>query len=582
VWKDLKMIINVLEDRRIDKWFYQRARGYRPYYEAMYAAMWHSPAIDAALVNPKYAKPVLDSYRMHFINMTNPNMNPDTLPGMREIVDLVDLDRIERFGFDDRWMMFYTVPPLPLPFVPADYPEMLVTAVDILEIIYSNAILPQSDESSSNAAKPPEDDVLAHDERGEGESGDSDADGHSEGDANSTDSRDFSDESSDADGTPEQGDVEAAIQRQLTMLDGEAPKETLDDEVLKRIDAIESAGTELKTAGESLGTKVPVVVYHRLTKALIDSSAFYYSEKSEGRAMVNPESVKAVEEGRRMGAILAHKLRVLADESTISYPRETQGTLDQGLLAELGFGNCDVFARSVEERRAPVSVHLDIDASGSMKSGSKWRKALALAVALIQCSAKVPALHVVVTMRAGGGHEGFAYVTVLYDSKVDKLHKLQLFDYLVAAGSTPEGLCFEALQNLVLTTQKGTRKFFVNLSDGEPSFLYKSNPQMAWVKEPGTGKPKRGVTTTPGFYSGKPAWEHTAAQVRAMRAVGINVLSYFIEEPSRKATDQGRRASLQTAFRTMYGRDAQFINPDNVADVARTLNGMFLAEANMQ
>ena len=55
-----------------------------------------------------------------------------------------------------------------------------------------------------------------------------------------------------------------------------------------------------------------------------------------------------------------------------------------------------------------------------------------------------------------------------------------------------------------------------------------------------------------------------------MSSKGIEVMSYFIE-------GRGYYSDSDTKdFRRMYGKAAQFINPVNMMDVARTLNKKFL------
>ena len=51
----------------------------------------------------------------------------------------------------------------------------------------------------------------------------------------------------------------------------------------------------------------------------------------------------------------------------------------------------------------------------------------------------------------------------------------------------------------------------------------------------------------------------------------LAVLSYFIYESSIYRRDK-------QDFRIMYGKDAQFIDPTNMMDVARTLNKAFLGK----
>ena len=118
-----------------------------------------------------------------------------------------------------------------------------------------------------------------------------------------------------------------------------------------------------------------------------------------------------------------------------------------------------------------------------------------------------------------------------------------MFKYLHATETTPEGLCFEAIQKYITESNKGLDSFFINFSDGQPYF-----------------------TSEEVYYSGKPAEKHTRQQVQKMREKGITVMSYFIG---------GNMLSDKGAFERMYGRDARFIDVDEIIPLARSINQMF-------
>ena len=55
-----------------------------------------------------------------------------------------------------------------------------------------------------------------------------------------------------------------------------------------------------------------------------------------------------------------------------------------------------------------------------------------------------------------------------------------------------------------------------------------------------------------------------------MRNNGVKILSYFIANYEYR--DERR------IFEKMYGEDASFINPNNMMEVAKTMNKMFLSK----
>ena len=125
-----------------------------------------------------------------------------------------------------------------------------------------------------------------------------------------------------------------------------------------------------------------------------------------------------------------------------------------------------------------------------------------------------------------------------------------MFWMLSSAGTTPEGLCFEAVMKSIISDSKGKDSYFVNYSDGMPMF---GNNDIEY------------------YYDG--AIKHTKSQIDTMKRNGIKILSYFIggaysEEDGRESKD----------FKRMYGSDAQYVNVENVSAVARTINKKMLAQ----
>lgn len=137
-----------------------------------------------------------------------------------------------------------------------------------------------------------------------------------------------------------------------------------------------------------------------------------------------------------------------------------------------------------------------------------------------------------------------------YDSRKDSFQKIKsIFPYLRECGTTPEGLTFEAIQKMIVPASNDMDSFFVNISDGEPTFGNK-NIQ----------------------YAGMAACEHTKKQVNKIRANGIGVLSYFVSDGDYYTE------SSKVKFKTMYGADAKFININSIGEVTATLNKMFLSK----
>ena len=92
----VKNMLNVVEDRRIDKYIQTEAPGYRGYYEAMYGYYFNDKVIDKALKSHAWKEVELENYMNHIINFINPNRTLDLLPGLRKIWNILDMKNISR------------------------------------------------------------------------------------------------------------------------------------------------------------------------------------------------------------------------------------------------------------------------------------------------------------------------------------------------------------------------------------------------------------------------------------------------------------------------------------------------------
>ena len=170
--------------------------------------------------------------------------------------------------------------------------------------------------------------------------------------------------------------------------------------------------------------------------------------------------------------------------------------------------------------------------------------AITSTVAMCRAAELAGNIRVIVSFRYTG--ETNAQVLIGYDSKVNKINHIKsLWPALQVCGTTPESLCYEAMMNDYLQSVNGDDNYFINFSDGQPFY-----------------------TSDDVYYYGKPAENHCRKMVKMMKNNGIKILSYFVSDYSY---DRER-----DSFKTMYGKDASFINPNNMMEVAKTMNSMFL------
>lgn len=94
----VKNLLNVVEDRRIDHFIVNSARGYKGYYDAMYDHYFNDKAVDKALTTQQWNKNTVEHYMNHVINFINPHRTLSLLPGLKELWKTLDLRNISRLG----------------------------------------------------------------------------------------------------------------------------------------------------------------------------------------------------------------------------------------------------------------------------------------------------------------------------------------------------------------------------------------------------------------------------------------------------------------------------------------------------
>jgi hypothetical protein len=262
----------------------------------------------------------------------------------------------------------------------------------------------------------------------------------------------------------------------------------------------------------------------------------------------------AIASGKRMGAILAHRLQVRNDPLVTTQTRLENGKIDRRLLAQLGMDLTGVFHKTRIDTFKPAMLHLTLDASSSM-SGRKWNRVVTVATALANVGSKVRDIDVVITLRGG---EDIPVVSVLFDSRKNKLpHFMKYIRKVGPSGTTPEGLCFKATMDLVLECKDTHDVYFINFSDGEPQFGLEKHHSFA-------GRKRSKSWDDYISYNGEFAHDHTRKQVQMIREHGVKVLSYFIGEEYGYCN--------KDAFQRMYGEDAVYVNVESATEVLRTLN----------
>ena len=547
-WSNLKDILNYVEDRRIDFFIYSTAPGYKAYYKAMYAKYFEANIITKALKSGDKREVTRENYMFRIINLTNTATDLDALPGLRDIWDVLDLRNIKRLkSTSDAMQVAYLID------------EIITANVEATKV-----------EDTQDQDTPQDGDGEGQDTPQDGEGQDTPQDGEGQGDGSSDDgSSDGSDDGSTADGgdavtgsndknpelSPRQHkQLDNAIEKQRKFMDGDITKSKLSRDDSKKVQAMTEADVDVRKVGKGNTNRdyygntisnrgVDCCVIKNMTRGLIDSGIYNSIFASNTSYECDHQQANVVN-GTRLGTMLGRKLQVRNEDTTLKTTRLRNGKIDRRLVSSLGYGAEAVFAKLEVDTFNPVILYLSIDASGSMH-GDEWNQSQTAAVAIAKAASMVSNMDVVITYRSTD-YIGDKYVPVMliaYDSRKDKFSKItNLFQYIRCSGTTPEGLCFEAIMKEMVNTSNNTDTYFINFSDGMPGFN-------------GSGL----------NYYGHGAVTHTRNQVEKMKANGIKVLSYFISSWD---------ASMGT-FKQMYGSDAEKIDPSQITKLARSLNKKF-------
>ena len=538
----VKDLLNWVEDRRIDFHIYKTAPGYRMYYEAMYNKYFNDKVVDKALKLDEKKQETLDDYLFHIINFTNPNRNLDALKHLRAIWNVIDLKNIARLKSTQ---------------------DALDVAIDVYAVV-RKAIEEAEEQKQTQIQTSSSSEDLGED-LGEGDGPGvemDDIESDEDGDSNIPMTQIQSQLS-----PKDRKSLDKAIEKQRSFIKGDTKKTgKLSKSQASTVNAIREAGTETVQVATGGGESdiVDTIVIKKFTPGIIAAMPGLFDSQSEqyvsGRVDFEADvakdswrakSIKRVDQavirGIVLGKQLGRKLQLRNADRTLKSTRLQSGKIDRRLISQLGYDNVNVFHRIVTDRFKNYFIHISIDASGSM-DGEKFRNSITSAVAVAQAASMTTGIRVQISLR--GTHtfdnNGERAVTIYaYDSAKDKMNKIRtMFRYLDCFGCTPEGIAFKSIEKYIKADAKGDECIFVNYSDGEPTSVR------------GTGYSYNGV-------------EFTRRVVNGFRENGINVVSYFIK-------DAYIYDSTVENFRKMYGPDAQFINPESMTDVSKTLNRKFL------
>ena len=555
IFNIISSLTNWVEDRRIDMHIFKTAPGYRDYYTQMYDNYFNDKIVTKGIESDEYTDETFEAYMFRIINLMNEKTELSKLKGLRAIYRMVNLKDISRL---------------------TSTKDSFQLAIDILAEILKTV-------PYDNAQ------MMKGKGEGKGESGDGDGKGDLEitdiedGDDNDEDSQmggasggsgQATAKMSSGDGNGDDADtkvklsanakkqLDKKIQKQKDFINGDIKKKNVQKSELEKLKDIQESDTELVRVGNSMDRYgatmkgVDCIVVKRLTENMLKSDDFPFSHNDWNTSEPKIWAEDEVRRGTTLGTLLGKKLQVRSESRETIFSRLKRGKIDGRMVASLGYDNENVFFTNEVDQFKKANLHISIDYSGSM-SGDKLRKCIVSTVAIVKACEMARNINVQVSIRSTDrGSQCLPYVAIVHDSRRDSFRQFARYmSILQANNTTPEGLCFEAILKQLVPSTNESQSYFLNFSDGQPSYsISRGSDEIQ--------------------YSGEPAAIHTKQQVKKIRESGIDVLSYFI-------TDYGsnfEHSSDWRVFKTMYGNDAKYVNVENMFEVAKTMNELFLSK----
>lgn len=544
----LKMMLNLVEDLRIDAIMYRDASGYRDYYVALYNKYFYNKDIDAALKSDSYTDESIESYVFRLINIRNDNSDLSKLKGLREIWNILDLDNILRLE---------------------SVYDSFDVAFKIFKVIIDNVSKNTNQESGSSDSNcgdsedgGNEDNVSgggdgANDKESRNKSDNntenSDGNAKSHGTSGEVDDVEAHDTAS-ADGDARytntannrskplsyviKNQVDKIIAEQCKYIDGSVTKSNLDEQLDKMIDGfIEHNVTFNKRDIDGLARKD----YSEMILISNDIDVMSRMAYIEIRDDIDVDRIYS--EGVLFGKGLAKKLEVRNIDRETTYNRLDSGKIDKRRLSALGYGNKNVFKRSVVDSYDTASIHISLDYSRSM-TGIKWDDSVKFCIGMMYAATVVKNIDVSVSIRSSvstrfTNKNLFPMTIITFDPSCHSFKASAMcLSKLRPTYTTPESLCYPSALDYI-KSRKSKDNYFITLTDGMPDFSGFDTNDMI---------------------------EHAKKQMQDMKLSNIKALAYFLTESTSPSPME------LNAFNRSYGSAGHILRIEDINSISKTMN----------
>ena len=468
------LLLNFVEDRRIDQLVYNTAPGYQSYYKEMYDKYFYNNTVDNGIRSNKFRKENWESYIFRIINIFNKNTDLTALAKLKEVYNILDLKNISRLE---------------------NTLDSLNVACKIYKSIYNYLVTLTTEEFTKQSRL------------------------------------------NEKNNNPKGASIKSLknlLKKQEDFTMGKTHKQKISSLHKNKIKAISESLIKVEFI-TSANKKRPVHIMDGISDASISENLY-----DKFHSFKYTKNDNLVEQGIIKGKRLLNKLQIRNEQITSASKRLKQGKIDPRRIYAANFEE-DLFYKIDKASYKPISLNISIDGSGSMK-GDKWEQVLINTIALGYVSLNMDNINILVSIRTSGEVFTRGQVPLLilaFDSKKHKLKDLKKLKHYREDGLTPEGICLEALN--IPNSSYYLDSYLINMSDGMPTFF---------------------------DYKDEKAILDTARVIKNIKKGGVNILSYFIQdEYNEKASNN---------FKQMYGKDASFIDINNINEITKTLNQLLL------
>ena len=407
----IEMLLNFIEDRRIDSLVYNNAPGYQDYYRAMYERYYYSKIIDKGLKGKEYREENWESYMFRIINMFNKNSDPNALKCLPTVYKLVDLKNI------DRLKNTY------------DSLELAITIYQLINMHFiSNSNNKHQNQENRKNAK--------HNKTSKEE-------------------------------------IKKSFGKQEEFLKGNVHKVKATKKQKQQIEAISKSKVNIKNvkATDNKGiehTNIPVHVIDGITPSIIESNLYEIFGK------VNLMD-KQIDKGIVKGKKLLRKLRIRNEQITLASKRLKAGKIDPRRIYAASFEEdlfYKIDKSSYKPISLHVSIDGSGSMEGT-KWWQVLINTIALGYISLHMNNIDLTISIRTTGKDLSKSSMTAHVPLLilaFDSKKHTMSDLRRLGHYKTKGLTPEGMCLNALNEYIPNSSYYLDSYLINMSDGYPTF----------------------------------------------------------------------------------------------------------------